>query len=158
SKYAKKLDDERHALFRQTGGEVIEQTKFLRGVIEAVKRGEGGGVFFDSRPTPSMTTGGFVGQACPLPRGPGAVAVKRGAAILLMASYRDAQNVIHVCYGGIMELTRTGNKEEDIRVNTQRIADYHSRWILEHPEQWIMVKEFDENQLLPAGAGAAADG
>ncbi len=149
SKYAKKLDDERHALFRQSGGEVIELSQFLRGVIEAVKRGEGVAVFFDSRPTAQMTEGMFMGKRCQLHRGPVQIALKTGAAILLMTGYRDEDNRIHVVYGGILEPTRTGNKEEDIRINTQRIVEYHEQYLRRYPGQWIMVKEFDENLLLP---------
>lgn len=156
SKYAKKLDDERHALFRQTGGEVIELSHFLRGVIEAVKRGEAVAVFFDSRPTAQMTEGMFMGKRCQLHRGPVQIALKTGAAILLMTGYRDAQYRIHVCYGGILEPVRTGNKEEDIRINTQRIVEYHEQYLRRYPGQWIMVKEFDENLLLPTPENQAA--
>lgn len=156
SKYAKRLDDERHELFRQSGGEVIELSHFLRGVIEAVKRGEAVAVFFDSRPTAQMTDGLFMGKRCQLHRGPVQIALKTGAAILLMTGYRDADNRIHVCYGGILEPIRTGNKEVDIRVNTQRIVDYHEQYLRRYPGQWIMVKEFDENLLLPTDENRAA--
>lgn len=156
SKYAKRLDDERHSLFRQSGGEVIELSHFLRGVIEAVKRGEGVAVFFDSRPTAQMTEGTFMGKRCQLHRGPVQIALKTGAAILLMTAYRDEDNRIHVCYGGILEPTRTGSKEEDIRVNTQRIVDYHEHYLRRYPGQWIMVKEFDENLMLPTVENQAA--
>ncbi len=156
SKYAKKLDDERHELFRQSGGEVIELSSFLRGVIAAVKRGEGVAVFFDSRPTAQMTEGIFMGKRCQLHRGPVQIALKTGAAILLMTGYRDEDNRIHVCYGGILEPIRTGNKEEDIRVNTQRIVDYHEQYLRRYPGQWIMVKEFDENLLLPTEENQSA--
>jgi lauroyl/myristoyl acyltransferase len=145
------VENERNALFRQSGGQLHLQSHFLRGVIECLRRGEALAIFFDARPTAKMTSGYFLGKCCHLHSGPVSIAMKTGAAVVLMQAYRDRDNRIHMRVDGTLDLVRTGNRDEDIRVNTQRIADYHTPWVMEHLEQWVMLKEFDK-RLLPEPA------
>jgi KDO2-lipid IV(A) lauroyltransferase len=38
-----------------------------------------------------------------------------------------------------VELTRTGNAEKDIEINTQRFAKVIEGIIRRHPEQWVWI-------------------
>ncbi len=46
-----------------------------------------------------------------------------------------------------IEVVRTGDLREDIRLNTQRVADALERAISKRPEQWIVFEEIWPEQM-----------
>ncbi len=153
SDFAKRVEAERNATYEKMGGAIITQTHFLRGVMESVKRGEALGVFYDARPTSQMTEGRFLGFWCEMHRGPAAIAMKTRSPLLLMISYRAPDERIHVHVDRLLTPEKSGDKERDYQLTMQKVADFHTPWVLQYPEQWVMLKEFDA-RLRPEPAAA----
>ncbi|HST04786.1 MAG TPA: hypothetical protein VLQ48_08620, partial [Chloroflexia bacterium] len=40
-----------------------------------------------------------------------------------------------------VELEHTGDRDEDVRVNMQRIAEILERYIIEAPDQWVVLQK-----------------
>ncbi len=52
------------------------------------------------------------------------------------AAYEDG--AYHVCVNPPMEMVRTGDQQEDVRVNVRRVLAEFETFIAGHPEQWMM--------------------
>jgi KDO2-lipid IV(A) lauroyltransferase len=156
STLARRISQERYERWQAGGGALVETTRFLRRALASVRSGEAVSVFFDAPPSgATMTAGYLAGRYCRLHRGAVTIALKTGAPLLLMASYRDSAHRIHLHITGTIRVEQTGDRDEDVRVHMQRVADYMSNWIHRFPSQWIMWKEFDE-RLLPAPSDTPA--
>lgn len=108
---------------------------------EAVKRLRGGGTVLTGvdRPVGDVEpTVEFFGRPAPLPTGHVRLALKTDAAILVAGPYRDPQlgNVTRL--SPPLEMVRTGDRDEDLRVNLRRVTDWLEKYIRAHPEQWAM--------------------
>ena len=137
------MNRDRYASWEAGGGTLVERSGFLRQALVALRRGEALSVFFDAPPTTTsvMTEGWFLGRWVELHRGPATVSLKTGSPLLLMGSYRDADDHICLEIAGTVEPVQTGDKDADIQATVQAVADYMSVWVHRHPAQWIMWKE-----------------
>ena len=76
----------------------------------------------------------FFGRPAYTPTGPVSLAIRTGAPILMAFVLRKGKRI------GIdtqeLELARTGDRKEDLRVNTQRWSRALEEFIRKHPDQW----------------------
>ncbi len=87
------------------------------------------GVFVDFFGTPACTTAGIA-----------RVALHTEAAVVPGYAYWDPGiRKYRLRFEPPVELTRTGNAEQDIQENTQRFAKVIEGIIREHPEQWVWI-------------------
>ena len=121
---------------------------------EAIKRLRAGGVVLTGvdRPVddveqlvePSPLPGGskrgveFFGRLAPLPTGHVRLALKTDATIVVASSCHDPQkgNVVHL--SPPLKMVRTGDRDEDRRVNLRRVTGWLEEFIRARPEQWAM--------------------
>jgi len=80
----------------------------------------------------------FFGRPAPLPTGHVRLALKTGAVILVAGSYRDPQRGNVVRLSPPLEMIRTGDRDEDLRVNLRRVTAWLEEFIRAWPEQWAM--------------------
>ncbi|MEA3340992.1 MAG: lysophospholipid acyltransferase family protein, partial [Chloroflexota bacterium] len=113
----------------------------VRTLREAIERLRAGGVVLTGVDRP---VGGieqeveFFGRPAPLPTGHVRLALKTGAAILVAGPYRDPQQGNVVTASPPLEMVRTGDQTEDLRVNLRRVTGWMEKHIRARPEQWAM--------------------
>jgi lauroyl/myristoyl acyltransferase len=80
----------------------------------------------------------FFGRPAPLPTGHVRLALKTDATILLTSPHRDAQKRNVAGLSPPLEMVRTGDPDEDLRVNLQRVTTQLEELIRIQPGQWAM--------------------
>lgn len=108
---------------------------------EAISRLRAGGIVLTGvdRPVGSIEQLiEFFGRPAPLPTGHVRLALKTDAVILIAGPYHDPQigNVVHL--SPPLEMIRTGDRNEDLRVNLRRVTGWLEEFIRTRPEQWAM--------------------
>ncbi len=93
---------------------------------------------------PSPLVGGswrgvkFFGRLAPLPTGHIRLALKTDATILVASPYHDPQRGNVVRLSPPLEMVRTGDRDEDVRVNLRHVTAWLEKFIRARPEQWAM--------------------
>ncbi len=108
---------------------------------QAIRRLRAGGAVGTGVDRPVGGTGPpveFFGRLAPLPTGHIRLALKTDAVILVAGPYRDAQGCTVVPLSPPLEMVRTGDAEEDLRVNLRRATAQLEEYIRARPEQWAM--------------------
>jgi Kdo2-lipid IVA lauroyltransferase/acyltransferase len=123
------------------GNKVVPKDDFVRGLLAAMKAGEGVGILMDTNMTPPQGIFvDFFGIPACTASGLARIALRTGAAVVpgftiwdeSMAKYR-------LRFDPAMELVRTGNLEADIRENTQRFTKVIEDYVRQYPDQWLWV-------------------
>ncbi|HID56912.1 TPA: hypothetical protein EYP37_10325 [Candidatus Poribacteria bacterium] len=81
----------------------------------------------------------FFGQLASCARGPVAFAIKTGAALHLSADIRQPDDTHIITVSEPIELKLSGDMEEDVRANTERLMKMLEELICMYPEQWLWV-------------------
>lgn len=91
------------------------------------------------------------GRETRLPAGPVLLALRTGAPIVPAFSLRLPGDRFGGYLEDPVELTRTGELKQDVRLNTEKLAAVLERAISQHPEQWIVFEpiwpEKDEPEM-----------
>jgi KDO2-lipid IV(A) lauroyltransferase len=97
----------------------------------------------------------FFDQPACMPHGAVALALRTGAALLPGYTVRLPDNTSVVILDPPFELERTGDKDEDVRVNMRRVAETLEKYIIEAPDQWVVLqKVWDKEYTKDKGSGA----
>lgn len=83
----------------------------------------------------------FFGKKAYLPRGPAVLAYWTEAIILPGFTIRGKDNKYTLYFEQSVKVERCKNKEEFIRINTQKIAQIIEKYISLYPEQWCVFEE-----------------
>ncbi len=90
----------------------------------------------------------FFGVETGAPMGLALLAERSGAAVVPALTYRDKEGRTVVEIEPEIPFVDTGDKDQNIKVNTQRYTDKIEEWVRRHPAQWMWVhrrwKEFRE--------------
>jgi KDO2-lipid IV(A) lauroyltransferase len=119
----------------------IDRDKGAKAAIRCLLRGEALGLLIDQDTRVDSVFVDFMGQPASTPVGPASLALRTGAPVVPVATYRDssAHHVIEV--GSPIELSSEGEERELLRQNTERLSKAVERQIMRHPEQWVWVHE-----------------
>lgn len=123
------------------GNRAIDKKQAARATLSALAAGEmvgilidlntldNEGVFVDYFGIPASTTTGLA-----------TFAARTEAAVVPAFTYWDDDERRYVLYfGEPVEVTRTGSKEDDILVNTQRFTSVVEQIVREHPDEWLWI-------------------
>jgi len=108
---------------------------------EAIKRLRAGGILLTGVDRPVGDEEHWVeffGRPAPLPTGHVRLALKTDAAIVVVGAHRRPHGVNQVGVSPPIEMIRTGDAEEDLRVNMRRVTFWLEEFIRPQPEQWGM--------------------
>ena len=75
------------------------------------------------------------------------MALLGNAVTIVISFYGDEQGHTHVLYSDPIEVIRTGNKDEDIRLNTAAYFQVAEEFLQRHPDQWLMYHRVWAPQL-----------
>lgn len=113
----------------------------LRGLYTALKKNELVVLLVDS---PLKSEGVIVelfGKPVRLAQGPAALALKTGAGLMMGYIVRQPGNdTYYAAWEKPLEYELTGNKERDIEIISQQIANNIEMLIRRHPDQWYMFR------------------
>jgi KDO2-lipid IV(A) lauroyltransferase len=109
-----------------------------REAIRCLRRGEVVAIAADRPVRDQGTVVEFFGRPTLLPDAHVRLALQTGAE--LVCAYVRREDRRHYLAIEEFELTRTGDKETDVRENVQRVAHRLETFIRAHPEQWHMFQ------------------
>ena len=110
----------------------------LLALVRALRRGQAVAVAADRDITGSGIVVDFFDAPARLPDGHVQLALRTGAELLPMFALRHADSSPGVQVEPPLELERTGNFEQDVQVNVQKVVARMEDWIRRYPEQWPM--------------------
>jgi KDO2-lipid IV(A) lauroyltransferase len=128
-----KIMNEHRQLF---GIGLIEMGVAARGVFKAVKAGRMVAMLSDQDAGSDGAIVDFMGRPASTPRGPAAFALKTGAP--LVCGYIIREGYKHrIVILPPLEITSTGNKDDDIRNLTQAYTTLLENFVTMYPDQWF---------------------
>ncbi len=120
------------------GNEIIEKKNALRKMMELLRRNGILGILLDQR---SSRKEGvmvrFFNIPAPTSKGLAAVVAKTGSEVLPVYIHRVEGPRHRVVCSPPIELVRSGDRQSDIRENTQRFTAAIEEFIRRHPDQWF---------------------
>lgn len=137
----RELSDFMHWLRSQHGHEF--RALGFGAVKEAIKRLRTGGVvaiLLDRDVTGSGVPMQFFGAETRIPLGAVALAMRTGAELIPAWSWRIDGFRFHARIGPPLELVRTGDFEQDVRTNAQRLLALFETELRARPEQWAVLE------------------
>ena len=69
------------------------------------------------------------------------LALDSDATVFATSFIRDKGNRFKFIYGAPIEVTRTGDRKEDLRINTERFHKEVENLIKQFPSQWVWMHE-----------------
>ena len=125
----------------KVGWQGIDRDRSVREVLRCLKRNELIAILAD---VDTRTRGIFVdffGRPAYTPYSPVALALRTGAAILPTFIIRQPDDSHRAVVEAPLALQQSGDKEQDLLVNTQRFTKVIESYIRRYPEQWIWMHE-----------------
>jgi KDO2-lipid IV(A) lauroyltransferase len=80
----------------------------------------------------------FFGWPAYLPVGPVRLALMTEATVIICSCYYEPDEGYALEFTGPIEMIRTGDRRQDILINTRRLAVILEGYVRAHPEQWMM--------------------
>jgi KDO2-lipid IV(A) lauroyltransferase len=102
----------------------------------------------EGTPTP------FFDAVADMPPGPVALALRTGAALVPGYTLRLPDNTSVVIIDEAIDLERTGDRDEDLRINMRKVAQTLERYIIKAPDQWVVLQRvWDKDYTRDQGLG-----
>ena len=126
---------------RLHGNQTHDKDDFARGLIEAMRNGEGVGVLMDTNMTPPQGVFvDFFGTPACTASGIARVALRTGAAVIPAFMIWDSVlGRYRLRFEPAIELVRTGDDEADTVANTARFTKSIEDIVRRFPDQWLWV-------------------
>ena len=129
-------------------------TDVVRGIYHALREGEMLGVAADRDLTDTGVPIEFFGEVTELPAGPATLALRLRAPILFVHVRRLANDASIVTVTPPLEFARTGDRERDALLGTERITRLLEAAIREAPDQWVVLQRIWPPRPAPAAVAA----
>ena len=123
------------------GAAAIERGKETVRMLKTLKSGGTIGILIDQDTRVKSVFVDFLGIPCATPIGAAVLALKTEAVVVPIFLHLREDGMQEVNFYPEVELVRTGNEEEDIRINTQKFNDIIGQEIRKHPAQWVWIHE-----------------
>jgi KDO2-lipid IV(A) lauroyltransferase len=123
------------------GNKMVDKDDFVRGLLGAMKAGEGVGILMDTNMTPPQGIFvDFFGIPACTASGLARIALRTDAAVVPSFTIWDAAlGKYRFRFDPAVELVRTGELESDIKANTQMFTSIIEGYVRKYPEQWLWV-------------------
>jgi len=139
----KKLDTYKKVI----SGKIIHKDKqldLLLEIIRILKKNEGISLFIDAKPNQNDPVIEFLGKKTYISSGTVAIAMRTGCAIIPNVTLRMPGNRWYIRAEKSVEITKTGNVEEDLKKALIKCTTFLEKYILEYPEQWHHWRVFHQ--------------
>lgn len=118
---------------------LIPKRQAVRGVVEALARGDCVGILLDQDAGPRGVFVPFLGRPASTSRTLAVLALRTGAPVVPVSIRRLPEGDHEVVIEPALALVRTGDRHRDVAVNTARFAAAIERWVRAEPAQWLWV-------------------
>jgi Kdo2-lipid IVA lauroyltransferase/acyltransferase len=125
----------------RAGNQTFGKQDFARGLLAAMRAGETVGILMDTNMTPpqGVFVDFFSTVACTA-SGLARVALRTEAAVVPgFTVWHDDEQLYRIHFEPALELTRTGNDEQDVITNTGLFTKAIEAYVRRYPEQWLWV-------------------
>jgi len=123
------------------GYSTIDRDNAARDILRCLKRNELVGVLADVDTSVEGVFVDFFGRPAYTPYSPVAIALKTGAPLLPTFIIRQPDDSHRVIVEPPLELKTTGNRNQDLLINTQMFTGIIESYVRRYPEQWIWMHQ-----------------
>jgi KDO2-lipid IV(A) lauroyltransferase len=131
----RKVNEHREA----SGGEMIPKGAATRTVIKILRENGSIGMLMDQDENEDGIFVNFFGRPCSTAKGPAAIALKTGAAMIFFAPIRQPDGTIKVIFEPVEIDYEAGTTEANIHDITQRSTALLEHYTRLYPEQWFWM-------------------
>jgi len=121
------------------GLEIIPKRGAARHVLRKLRENYVVGLLADQNAGREGVFVEFFGQLASCARGPVAFAIKTGAALHISTDIRQPDDTHIITVSEPIDLKLSGDMEEDVRANTERLMRMLEELICRYPDQWLWV-------------------
>jgi Kdo2-lipid IVA lauroyltransferase/acyltransferase len=123
-----------------TGNAIIDKKQGFRPMLRALREGKGIAVLMDQNvSTEDRIFVDFLGRPASTTPAVGLLKLKTDAALLAAYSFPLPGNRYRFIYTPPLEVSLTGDREDDVRRITQECTRTIERFVKEHPECWLWM-------------------
>lgn len=131
----KKINEHRES----TDADMIPKGASARAVIKLLRENGSIGMLMDQDENEDGIFVDFFGRPCSTAKGPAAIALKTGAAVLFFAAIRQPDGTIQVVFEPVEVDYNAGTTEDNILAITQQITSRLEHFTRLYPDQWFWM-------------------
>lgn len=123
------------------GFKVLPRGSTYKAILQFLKLNNSLGMLIDQDTNVKSVFVDFYGKPAYTPIGAAMLALDSDATVFTTSYIRTTGNRYKFIWGKPMEVIRTGDREEDLRINTERFHQAVEEQIKEYPTQWVWMHE-----------------
>ena len=121
------------------GFKVLPRGSSYKTILQFLKQNNSLGMLIDVDTRVKSVFVDFYGKPAYTPIGAAMLALDSDATVFTTSYIRSAGNKFQLIYGPPLEITRTGDRKEDLRINTERFHKEVEKLIKTYPTQWTWM-------------------
>lgn len=123
------------------GFKVLPRGSTYKAILQFLKQNNSLGMLIDQDTSVKSVFVDFYGKPAYTPIGAAMLALDSDATVFTTSYIRTRGNSYKFVFGEAMEIIRTGNREEELLLNTERFHAAVEKQIKEYPTQWVWMHE-----------------
>lgn len=123
------------------GFKVLPRGSTYKTILQFLKQNNSLGMLIDQDTSVKSVFVDFYGKPAYTPIGAAMLALDSDATVFTTSYIRTSGNKYKFVFGEAMEVIRTGNREEELLLNTERFHAAVEKQIREYPTQWVWMHE-----------------
>lgn len=123
------------------GFKVLPRGSTYKAILQFLKQNNSLGMLIDQDTSVKSVFVDFYGKPAYTPIGAAMLALDSDATVFTTSYIRTRGNRYKFVFGEAMEIIRTGNREEELLLNTERFHAAVEKQIREYPTQWVWMHE-----------------
>jgi KDO2-lipid IV(A) lauroyltransferase len=123
------------------GFKVLPRGSTYKTILHFLKQNNSLGMLIDQDTKVKSVFVDFYGKPAYTPIGAAMLALDSDATVFTTSYVRSEGNKFQLIFGPPLEITRTGDRQEDLRINTERFHKEVEKMIKKYPTQWVWMHE-----------------
>ncbi len=123
------------------GFRVLPRGSTYKTILQFLKQNNSLGMLIDQDTSVKSVFVDFYGKPAYTPIGAAMLALDSDATVLTTSYVRTKGNKYQLIFGSPIEITRTGDRQEELRINTERFHKEVEKLIKKYPTQWVWMHE-----------------
>jgi len=120
---------------------VLPRGSTYKTILQFLKQNNSLGMLIDQDTNVKSVFVDFYDKPAYTPIGAAMLALDSDATVYTTSYVRAKGNKYQMIYGAPIEITRTGDRKEDLRINTERFHKEVEKLIKKYPTQWVWMHE-----------------
>jgi KDO2-lipid IV(A) lauroyltransferase len=123
------------------GFKVLPRGSTYKTILQFLKQNNSLGMLIDQDTAVKSVFVDFYGKPAYTPIGAAMLALDSDATVFTTSYIRTEGHHYRFVFGEAMEVIRTGNRQEELQLNTERFHAAVEKQIMEYPTQWVWMHE-----------------